>query len=143
MIGLKAHNVMDYLIAAILILTPFAMQFARVAPARNVFLVLGIGLFAYSIVTRYYYSIAKIIPLGLHMTLDCIAGIVLLFAPNLFNYRDLITSGPYVAHIILGLGALGLVALTKTRTEAAKTPEQHRETDGQYENLQKGPQVHV
>jgi hypothetical protein len=143
MLKLKTHNIMDYVIAVVLVLAPFLLGFSDVDRARNVFLTLGIGLAVYSLITKYYYSIAKIIPLGIHMILDCIAGVALMLAPSVFNYRELITDGQYAAHFIFGLGALALVALTRTRTEAAKTPEEHRATDGTHSNLHQGPQVRV
>lgn len=143
MVRLKTHNILDYVIAAVLVLAPFMFGLADIAPARNTFVVLGVGLALYSLITKYYYSIAKIIPLGVHMTLDCLAGVALILAPSLFNYRELITDGQYAAHIILGLGALGLVAVTRTRTEAAKTPEEHRATDGTHTHVHDGPQVRV
>lgn len=143
MIRLKSHNIMDYVIALILIIAPFAFGMGDLDRARNVFVALGVILALYSLITKYYYSIAKIIPLGFHMTLDCLSGLVLIIAPQLFGYRDAITGGQYALHILLGLGALGLVAITRTRTEAAKTPEEHRDTDGHHSHLQQGPQVRV
>ncbi len=122
MIPLKTHNILDYVIGALLIVSPWLFRFAEIDAARNTFLVLGGGLIVYSLLTNYYYSVAHILPLGVHMTLDALAGIVLILAPALFGYRDLLTGGQYAAHIVLGIGAVGLVALTRPRTEAAKTP---------------------
>jgi hypothetical protein len=127
MIPLKVHNVLDYVIGVALALSPYVFGFSDVTAARNVFLVLGIGLIAYSSITNYYYSVAKIIPLGVHMVLDALAGIVLILSPALFGYRDLITDGQFALHFVMGIGTLGLVALTRTRTEEAKTPVQRME----------------
>jgi hypothetical protein len=143
MVKLKTHNILDYVIAVVLVLAPFLFAFSDVMEARNVFIASGVVLALYSLITKYYYSLAKIIPLGVHMTLDCILGVVLLLAPQLFNYREMISNGQYAVHIIFGLGALGLVAVTRTRTEAAKTPEEHRATDGVRDNMQQGPQIRV
>ncbi len=122
MIPLKPHNVLDYVIGALLVISPWLFGFADVLAARNVFLVLGAGLIVYSLLTNYYYAIVRVIPLGVHMTLDSLAGVVLILAPALFGYRDLLTTGQYAVHMIFGIGAIGLVALTRPRTEAAKTP---------------------
>jgi hypothetical protein len=124
MISLKAHNVLDYIVAAVLVIAPWLFRFSEVVAARNVFLFIGIGLAAYSLLTKYYYALLRVIPLGVHMTMDAIAGVFLILAPALFGYRDLITQGQYAAHIVLGIGAVGLVALTRPRTEAAKTPQE-------------------
>lgn len=122
MIPLKVHNVIDYIVGALLIVSPWIFGFAEIPAARTLFLVGGVGLIAYSLITKYYYSIAKILPLGVHMTLDALLGVLVILAPALFGYRDFLTEGQYAAHIVLGIGAVGLVALTRPRTEAAKTP---------------------
>lgn len=127
MIPLKVHNVLDYVVGVLLALSPYVFGFSDVVAARNVFLVLGIGLIAYSALTNYYYSVAKVIPLGVHMVLDALSGIVLILSPALFGYRDVITDGQFALHFVMGIAALGLVALTRTRTESAKTPVQRAE----------------
>jgi hypothetical protein len=122
MIPLRVHNILDYVIGAFMIIAPWLFRFSTVPVVRNLFLVLGVGIVVYSLLTNYYFSVFRVIPLGVHMTLDTLVGIVLILAPALFGYRDLITEGQYALHIILGIGAVGLVALTRPRTEAAKTP---------------------
>jgi SPW repeat len=122
MFSLKAHNVIDYLVGALLIVSPWLFGFADIPAARVLFLMSGIALIGYSLLTNYYYSVARILPLGVHMTLDAVLGVILILAPALLGYRDQITQSQYVAHVVLGIGAVGLVALTKPRTEAAKTP---------------------
>lgn len=122
MISLRVHNILDYVIGAILIISPWLVGFSEVVAARNLFVWGGIGLITYSLFTNYYYAVAHIIPLGVHMTLDALLGVIFILGPALFGYRDVITTGQYAWHVILGIGALGLVALTRPRTEAAKTP---------------------
>jgi len=117
MISLKTHNILDYVIAVVLMACPWIFGFADVIAARNVFLILGIALAVYSLFTNYYYSIAKVIPLGVHMTLDVLTGVVLMLAPSIFMYRDQLTAGQYIIHFILGAGTILMVALTRERTE--------------------------
>ena len=119
MVSLRTHNILDYVGAAVLVLSPFLFGFSGVVEARNTFMVLGFGLAAYSLLTRYEYSLAKIIPLGVHMILDVLAGIALMVAPAVFNYRFLLTDWQYALHFILGIGVLGLVALTRRKTETS------------------------
>ena len=122
MISLRVHNIIDYVVGAFLVVAPWVFGFADVPAARNLFLVGGVLLVAYSLITNYYYSIAKVLPLGAHMTMDAILGVLVILGPALFGYRDFLTNGQYAAHVVLGIGAIGLVALTRPRTEAAKTP---------------------
>ena len=122
MLSLKVHNVLDYIIGAFLVVSPWLFRYAEIAPARNLFLFGGLALIIYSLLTNYYFSVARIIPLGVHMTMDVLLGILLILAPALFGYRDLLTEGQYAAHVVLGIAAVGMVALTRPRTESAKTP---------------------
>lgn len=122
-ISLRVHNIFDYIIGVALIISPGIFGFFEIEPARNVFVTLGGGLIGYSLFTKYRYSIVKLIPLGLHMTLDVLSGLVLMTAPWLFDYRAFLTGGHLTVHFIFGLGAIGLVALTRSRTERAKASE--------------------
>jgi hypothetical protein len=121
MIPLKVHNVFDYLGGALLIIAPWLFDFSQVIEARTLFLIGGIALIAYSLLTNYYFSLTRMIPLGVHMTLDTILGIFLILAPALLGYREQITEAQYVAHVVIGVTLVGLVALTRPRTEASKT----------------------
>jgi hypothetical protein len=123
MISLKTHNVLDYLIGGVLILCPYLFEFSDILAARNAFLVLGFGLIGYSLLTNYYYSIAKIISIRAHMFLDVVLGIALMLVPSFFGYRTLITGGQYALHFVLGLAAIVLVAITNRRTGPAISGE--------------------
>jgi hypothetical protein len=127
MLSLKVHNVLDYVVGAVLLVCPWLFGFADVEAGRYLFVWSGIGLIGYSLLTNYYYSVVRIIPLGVHMTLDALTGILLILGPTLFGYRDEISRGQYSLHVVLGLGAIGLVALTRPRTESAKTPSERAE----------------
>jgi len=129
LISLRTHNVADYVIGATLVMSPYIFGFDNVVAGRNLFLVLGLGLIAYSLFTRYPISIAKIIPLGVHMTLDVIAGVLLILGPSVFAYGDALTEFQYALHIIFGLGAIGLVALTRPKTETSGSIERDLQDD--------------
>jgi len=116
MISLRTHNILDYVFGAVLILCPYIFGFSDVVSARSTFAILGVGIVCYSLLTKYRYSFLKIIPLGIHMVLDAVLGFALMVAPWVVGYRDLITNGQTVLHVVLGLGAWGLVASTNRRT---------------------------
>lgn len=129
MFSLKTHNILDYILAFVLVICPYIFGFSAIVPANNTFLMLGVTLAVYSLLTKYYYSIARIIPIGVHMSLDVALGLMALVAPYIFDYRNQISNMQYLVHVVLGVGAIGLVALTRTRTEDAKTPEERFETE--------------
>lgn len=120
MLSLKTHNILDYVGGALLILAPFIFGFADVTAARNVLMLGGLFLIAYSLITNYYYSLLKVIPLGVHMTLDVLMGALVVAAPWVFNYRTLLTPGQEYLHYILGVGVFALVGFTRERTESDK-----------------------
>ncbi len=117
MISLKTHNILDYVGGALLLFTPAIFGFAEIDAARNTFIVAGLGLIAYSLLTQYDYAIWRVIPLGLHMSLDVLNGVVVMLAPWVFGYRDLLTTGQEVVHYALALGVYALVAFTQPKAE--------------------------
>ena len=120
MLSLKTHNILDYVGGALLILSPFLFGFAEVGAARNVFMLTGFALIVYSLFTNYYYAVLRVIPLGVHMTLDVLIGLLVFSAPWVFNYGEFLTTGQEWVHYILGVGVLALVGFTAERTEADK-----------------------
>ena len=117
MVSVKVHNVLDYVIGAVLVSCPYIFGFSGIDAGRNLFLALGVGLVFYSLATNYPYSIFKWIPLGAHMTLDVVAGVMLILGSYLFGYRDLLTDSQIASHYVLGAGAILLVALTRPKTD--------------------------
>jgi hypothetical protein len=120
MLSLRFHNIADYVAGFALLFLPALFGFSEINSARNLFLFCGFGLVGYSLVTRYYYSALKLLPLGYHMTLDCTVGVALMLGPWILKYRDLLTGGQEVLHYIAGLAAVGLVAITRSKTEEEK-----------------------
>lgn len=120
MVSLRVHNILDYVAGAALLLCPYIFGFADVAAARGLFLVLGFGLIGYSLLTNYQYSVFKVIPLGVHMALDVLFGVMLILGPYVFGYRGAVTAGQTGLHYVLGIGVIGLVALTRPKTDQGR-----------------------
>jgi uncharacterized membrane protein HdeD (DUF308 family) len=123
-ISLRMHNILDYVFGVFLLFVPAILGFEAVTAARNLFVLSGLGLIGYSLLTRYQYSFWGLIPLGLHMTLETVLGIILILAPWVLGYRELLTGGQEIAHYIIGIGAIGLVAITRSKTEAEKRAQE-------------------
>jgi hypothetical protein len=126
MISLRAHNILDYVIGAALLVCPYVFGFADVMFARDVYAVLGLSLIGYSLLTDYEYSLSKVVPLSMHMTFDVVTGVFLVLAPSIYNYRLELSGFQYALHWILGLGAIAMVAFTRRGGEpprAVLTPE--------------------
>ena len=124
MIPLKIHNILDYAAGVLLLFVPALFGFSEIDAARNLFIFAGVFLIAYSLITKYYYSLLKVIPLGVHMALDVASGVVVMLAPWVLGYRDLLTGGQEIVHYVLGVGVIGLVAMTRSKTESDKIREE-------------------
>jgi hypothetical protein len=120
MISLKTHNILDYLGGVLLILCPFFFGFVDIDAARTVFMAAGGFLILYSLMTRYYFAVVRVIPLGVHMTLDTAVGLFVILAPWIFGYRLLISAGQEYVHYVLGVLIFCMVGLTREKTEADK-----------------------
>jgi hypothetical protein len=116
MIPLRIHNIIDYVAAVALVLAPALFGFSEIEAARNVFLILGAGLFGYSLFTDYTYSVAKVIPIRIHMGLDVTSGVILMVSPWLFGYVNAISGGDLALHFVMGLAVIGLVSFTDRKS---------------------------
>lgn len=111
MITSKTHAGIDYVVAILLILAPYLLGFADGGPAHLVPVILGAGTIAYSLMTRYELSIAKVIPYKVHLGIDAVAGILLLASPWLFGFAGQI----WWPHVIVGIAEIGVVAMSWAR----------------------------
>lgn len=50
-------------------------------------MLLGISIIVYSLLTRYELSVAKLIPMPVHLGIDAPGGILLIASPWLFGFR--------------------------------------------------------
>jgi hypothetical protein len=120
MFSLKTHNILDYVAGVFLILAPFLFGFGDLEVARSAVMMSGFALILYSLFTNYYYSLMRVIPLGVHMALDAANGVFLITAPWIFQYRAFLTPTQEYLHYVLGIGVLGLVAVTREKTEVER-----------------------
>lgn len=121
MISTKTHAILDYFMGVLLIVAPLLLGFADRDAATIIPIALGASTLVYSLITKYEYSIAKILPFKAHLTIDFISGLFLLVSPWLFGFSDQI----YLPHVILG--AIEIVAVLMSRkTTLMRQPEHVR-----------------
>jgi hypothetical protein len=105
----KIHGALDYAVAIMLIVIPFALHFHAISSFSHWFsLVAGIGLFAYSLITGYSFSARAIISFKLHLVLDFIAGVSFLAIPFVFDFGGT----PRIIYLIVGTAVISLVMVT-------------------------------
>jgi hypothetical protein len=116
-ISTRVHGMLDYLVGAILIISPWALGFTTNGPAQWVPVILGAAIIIYSVLTRYELG-AGPIPLGVHLALDVLAGIFLAMSPWLFGFAGVV----YWPHLVLGIVAIVVATLTPSYPEHLATP---------------------
>jgi hypothetical protein len=97
----QLHGILDYLVGALLIASPWLFGFSedRNAAALFIPIILGSLEIIMSIFTRYPMGIFKIVPMQLHLTLDVFAGFILAVLPFLYGfYHELVWP-----HLLFGL----------------------------------------
>lgn len=107
MINTKMHGYIDYLMGLVLIAIPFLFAIPEGVPA-TLLIVLGTATILYSLMTNYELGLFKILPMKVHLFIDLVSCLLLITAPWLFGFNDLII-WPFVV-----LGALEVVATLMT-----------------------------
>src|ERR1700754_1339333 len=95
----KVHGLLDYVVAVILILTPWMLDFAGQNAATFVLTALGFSTIAYSFITDYEWGVVKLIVMPLHLAVDLASGILLALSPWVFGFSQQI----YLPHLLLGI----------------------------------------
>ncbi|MDN5275480.1 MAG: Membrane protein [Candidatus Saccharibacteria bacterium] len=108
------HGVLDYIVAVALFFAPVIFGFQELGGAAVIIpMVLGIGLFVYSLLTRYELGLFKVIPMPIHLAIDYVAAAFLALSPFLFGF---INEAPnaWMPHIVVGLAVLLVTVFTQT-----------------------------
>jgi hypothetical protein len=115
LIPTKIHGILDYVVGIALILAPYIFQFSSVGGAAVwVPQVIGIVLILYSLITKYEWSIVKLIPMPYHLTIDMLASIFLALSPFLFGFNNQ-SGNVWLPHVIVGIVVIIVVLLSQTK----------------------------
>ena len=82
-----------------MIAVPWLFDFAAGGAETWIFVALGAGAIAYSLLTNYELGINRTIPMRTHLTLDIASGILLAVSPWLFGFADYI----WAPHVFFGV----------------------------------------
>jgi hypothetical protein len=123
LISTKTHGAIDYLTALLLLVSPWAFNYAA-GDQQSMWIPFALGnfIFIYSLLTDYERSLGKVIPFQVHLILDVLTGIFLAASPWIFHFSDSI----YLPHVIVGAFSVIVTLLTrKTAHVADLLPEDH------------------
>ena len=113
----RVHGILDYLVGAFLIASPWVFGFSDVPVAKWVVIILGTGALGYSLVTEYEWGLPRYraLPMTWHLALDAASGLFLAASPFLLGFSEAVA----VPHVVLGLLEVGVAGMTARRPGAA------------------------
>jgi hypothetical protein len=127
----RAHAMLDYPLAVVLIATPWIFGFSDVGGAAVAMpIIIGALALGQSLITDWDLSVAKIVPLPIHLRLDVLAGVVLAISPFVFGFADEGTNA-WLPLIVAGVGMLNAGLMTQRNAEGppgarrTTSPAQH------------------
>lgn len=112
MINTRTHGMIDYATGFLLIVAPYLFNFATGGIEQLLPQLIGVAIILMSLMTRYELSVAKIIPLNVHLSIDAASGLLLAASPWLFGFANVI----WWPHLLVGVTELVVVFLTKRRS---------------------------
>jgi hypothetical protein len=109
----------DYASGLLLIAAPWLFGFADGSAAQWAPVLLGGGILLMSLLTDYEFSLARVIPMPVHLAADAGGGLLLAASPWLFGFADRVTW----PHVILGLLEVGAALMTRTSPDTTSYRE--------------------
>ena len=106
----RIHGMLDYLLGALLIASPWLFGFADHAAARWVPVVLGAGVLLYSLFTDYELGAVRKLQMPAHLLLDATGGVLLAVSPWLLGFDERV----WMPHVVFGLIEAATAAVTNT-----------------------------
>lgn len=113
------HGLLDYPLAAVLIVLPFVLDFDSGA-AKWIAIAFGIGAAVLAVGTAWQTGIVRVIPPLLHGYADITVTIALIVLPFIVNFSGHTTA--LVFYLVVGAG--GLLATLATRWPAMPVPHE-------------------
>ncbi|MDB5197041.1 MAG: hypothetical protein JWP88_1412 [Flaviaesturariibacter sp.] len=120
-IGTKTHGVLDYVVGALLIASPWIFDFDRDGAETWIPVILGAAALVYSLFTNYEMGAVRQLSMRTHLTLDLMSGILLAASPWLFGFADYVRT----PHLVLGLFEIAASLMTKRHSTTEGTTRHH------------------
>lgn len=112
----KVHGALDYIVAIALIFAPMIFGFMSVGGAAVIIpIVLGIGLFLYSLFTKYEWGLVKVLGMPYHLVIDVLASLLLVASPFIFGFYDPSMWNVWVPHVVVGVAVILVVIFSQTQ----------------------------
>jgi hypothetical protein len=113
------HGVLDYPLAAVLIVVPLVLDFHD-APAKWIAFAFGLGAAVLAVGTAWPTGIVRIIPPLLHGYADVAVTVALIVLPFIVGFSDHTTA--LVFYVIVGAGGLAATLVTRFEPRTGMEP---------------------
>jgi hypothetical protein len=119
-ISTKTHAVVGYIVGLILIFAPNIFGFADNGGAAVVIpRVVGIVLLMSELITNNGLSLARLVPMPMHLMMDIVAGLFLAISPWVFSFHNQ-GANAWLPLLIAGLAYVGLSSVTQTSPTSSR-----------------------
>ncbi len=108
LINTKAHGIYDYLMGALLIMSPFLFDYANGSISHNIAVAMGVYLWISASATNYEFGLLKVLGLKYHLFLDLLAGLFLCI--SVFAFSQEVEA--FKPHLVFGLSIIGVSLLS-------------------------------
>lgn len=122
MISTKTHGVIDYVTGILLLAAPYLFGFATGGIEHYLPMALGAMTILMSLFTDYELSIARAIPLPVHLGVDVLSGVLLLVSPWVFNFAHII----WWPHVLVGILEIVVPLMTERPDKSFSNPLKSR-----------------
>jgi hypothetical protein len=107
------HAASDYVLGVALLALPWIWMEESPVGAW-IPIALGAVILVQAVMTDWELSLAKVVPVPMHLTMDAVLGIALAASPFVLDYWEEI----WIPHVLIGAMMVGAAAFTRTRREA-------------------------
>jgi SPW repeat len=115
-VPLKAHAAIEPLMAVAIAAAPWIFGFSETESATAICVVVGLTMLVAGALTDWRLSLARLIPLRMHLATDLVLAAVLVLSPLLFGFAD--EGGP--TRFMVAAGVLEALTALATRWDRAE-----------------------
>ena len=116
----KVHTIIGLVVGMALLFAPQLFGFNDNQTATLVPIYVGIFIILNELITTSVISPIKLVPMRIHIILDCITGAFLALSPWLFGFADE-AANVWVPHLIVGILVIGYALMTNPDVESEKS----------------------
>ncbi|MFN3403992.1 MAG: SPW repeat protein [Cytophagaceae bacterium] len=102
-ISTRTHGYMDYVIGALLIISPWLFGFSLGGAETWIPVAIGVMVLVMTMFTDHEVSVSRQLSMTAHLSIDVISGIFLALSPWIFGFNNLV----YLPHLLVGIFMVG------------------------------------